>query len=229
VRLFSGQDFAALGTIPLGTDADNVRIDSGAHRVYVGYGNGALAVIDPVSRKRVADIPLAGHPESFQLDPAGPNVFVNIPGAKQIVVVSRDTGRAVASWPTGRLRSNYPLALDEAKNRLLSVFREPAHLQAYDARSGEAQVGFDVCEDSDDVFVDARRRRVYVICGDGYIDVLDASGNTFAAVKRVTTSAGSRTGLFLPDSDRLLVAVRAAHGQPAAVWIYRVSGPFGTK
>ncbi len=44
VRLFKGGDLTSLGTVALGDDADNVRIDESVHRVRVGYGSGALAV-----------------------------------------------------------------------------------------------------------------------------------------------------------------------------------------
>ena len=146
VRLFSGADFAALGNIPLGKDADNVRIDRAAKRVYIGYGDGALAVIDPATRKRIGDIPLKGHPESFQLDPTGDSIFVNVPDAGHIAIVSRDGKQQVAMWPTGSLRANYPLALDMDKGRAISVFRHPAQLQSYDIRSGRALNGIAALE-----------------------------------------------------------------------------------
>jgi hypothetical protein len=51
VRLFDSQTFAAIGQIPLGEEADNVRIDAASGHALVGYGGGALAVIDLVARK----------------------------------------------------------------------------------------------------------------------------------------------------------------------------------
>ena len=52
VRLFRGADFKETGRIDLGDDADNVRIDTVGRRVFVGYGKGALAVIDTESNAR---------------------------------------------------------------------------------------------------------------------------------------------------------------------------------
>lgn len=221
VRLFNGEDFAPLGTIALGNDADNVRVDPSAHRVYVGYGGGALAVIDPATRRRMANISLEGHPESFQLHPNDDRIFVNVPDADQIAVVSRTTNRQIATWKTGDLRSNYPLTLDVEKSRVMSVFRRPAHLQPFDMASGHMPSGSGVCGDSDDVFFDTQRQRVYVICGDGFVDSLDVAGVALTRIGRLKTSSGSRTGLFVPDLDRLLVAIRAHGDEPAAVWILR--------
>jgi len=69
VRVLRRDDLAPIGRIELGDDADNVRVDASRNRVLVGYGNGAIAVIDPATRTKVADIRLKDHPESFRLDP----------------------------------------------------------------------------------------------------------------------------------------------------------------
>lgn len=221
VHLFRAPDFEPAGVIALGDDADNVRIDAHARRVYVGYGRGALAVIDPAARRKIADIPLKGHPESFQLDPASERVFINVPAAGQIAVVSRNTNRPLEEWPAGNLHENFPLALDTVNARVISVFRRPARLQAFDMHTGRAVAESEVSTDADDVFVDATRRRLYVICGEGYVDALDAAGDGYKRLSRLKTSAGSRTGLFVPELDRLVVAIRAARDEPAAVWVLR--------
>jgi hypothetical protein len=221
VRLFRGEDFSPLGRIPLGSDADNVRIDRAARRVYVGYGRGALAVIDADTRKKLGEIELKGHPESFQLDSSGPRIFVNVPDAHEIAVASRETLGLVASWPTQNVRANFPLAIDGTHARVLSVFREPARLEAFDMKSGARLGGAAACSDADDVFVDAKRDRVYVICGQGSVDTYARSDKGYARTGRIETSGGTRTGLFVPDLDRLFVAIRATRARQASVRILR--------
>ena len=76
VQIFRGSDLVLVGRIDLGEDADNVRIDPNTHHVLVGYGKGALAVIDPVSRKKIGDVKLQGHPESFQSTADGSEGFI---------------------------------------------------------------------------------------------------------------------------------------------------------
>ena len=71
--------------------ADNVRLDAANGKIYVGYGH-ALAAIDAKSGKLLERIELAGHPESFQLEPSGTRIFVNVPSAAQIAVVDRSKG-----------------------------------------------------------------------------------------------------------------------------------------
>ena len=220
VYLFKGEDWTPLGSLELGKDADNVRIDEATHRVWVGYGGGALAVIDPNSRRKVADISLQEHPESFRLAAAGPEIYVNVPDAGQIAVVDRNAGKQVATWKTGDLRSNYPLALDE-NGQVLAVFRHPARLAVFRAQDGQRLQALETCGDSDDLFVDAKRRRVYVTCGEGVIDVFSRAENGYRHLGRLATSSGARTSLFVPELDRLYLAVRATSSAPAAVWVIR--------
>jgi len=89
VRLFEGSDYNAAGRIELGSDADNIRIDTAAKRVFIGYGSGGLAIIDPLTHSKVGDVPLKAHPESFQIDPDTSQIFVNVPDARGIAVVDR--------------------------------------------------------------------------------------------------------------------------------------------
>jgi hypothetical protein len=203
-----------------GEDADNVRIDESTHRVWVGYGSGGLAAIDPNSRRKVADIALKGHPESFRLAPAGPEIYVNIPDAGEIAVVDRNAGKQIASWKTNELHSNYPLALDES-GQILSVFRHPSRLAVFRAQDGHRVQALETCGDSDDLFVDAKRHRVYVTCGEGVIDVFSHDAGGYHHSGKLATSSGARTSLFVPELDRLYLAVRAGFSTPASIWVVR--------
>jgi hypothetical protein len=224
VRLYRGADLAPLGSIELGDDADNVRIDEAAHRVWVGYGSGALAAIDADSRRKAAEIPLPAHPESFRLDPGGSAIFVNLPRAKEIAVVDASAGKQVASWSTGLLLGNFPLALDD-EGQILSVFRVPARLAVFRKEDGKRLEVLDTCGDSDDLFFDSKRRRVYVSCGEGAIDVFSREASGYHHVGRFATSAGARTSLCVPELDRLYLAVRASSSTGAAIWVVRPTIP----
>src|SRR5689334_11706082 len=87
VRVLRADDLSLLGRVDLGDDADNIRIDPQRGHVLVGYGKGALAVIDPKTRAKLADIPLRAHPESFQINEGGLRAFVNVPDAGLIQVL----------------------------------------------------------------------------------------------------------------------------------------------
>jgi DNA-binding beta-propeller fold protein YncE len=221
VRFFSGPTLAPAGRVELGDDADNVRVLPGGRGFVVGYGSGALALIDGATRAKQADITLKDHPEAFQLDPAGPRVFVNVPDAREIAVVDRAAGRQVARWTVPGARANFPMALVVPRREVAVVFRSPARLAILRADDGAVVANPETCGDADDVFHDARRDRLYVTCGDGAVDVFDVAGGLYRHLSRLKTVSGARTGLLVAELDRLFVAVRARGGEPAAIWVFR--------
>jgi len=221
VRLFRGSDYAAAGQVDLGDDADNIRLDGPANRIIVGYGSGGLAVIDAASSRKVADIPLSVHPEGFQLDPGSNRILVNLPKAQAIAVVDRQSGKQTATWPMRIAGGNFPMALDQTARHVLVAFRNPAKLGAFSMEDGSLIASPDICGDADDLFVDAKRRRVYISCGEGVLDVLDLAQDAYRRVARIATVAGARTSLFVPEMDRLMLAVRASAGEPAAIWVFQ--------
>jgi hypothetical protein len=219
VRLFRAGDFAAAGRIELGDDADNIRVEPSTDRLFVGYGDGGLAAIDPVSRQKIADVSLKAHPESFQLDRTTGLIFINVPKAREIAVIDRVAGRQIASWPTSN-ESNFPMALDEENQRVLVVLRRPATLEVLSKADGRSIARVETCGDADDLFFDSKRRRVYVSCGEGFLDVFDAQAG-YRRLAHIPTISGARTSLFVPELDRLFLEARAATGEPAAIWILR--------
>lgn len=221
VKLFQGVGLTPAGRIDLGDDADNIRIDARVKRVFVGYGGGGIAVIDPARKANVADIPLKAHPESFQLDPNSPRLFANVPDAAQIAVVDRDVGRQSGTWTTGDARANFPMAVDAEQRRVLVVYRKPAKLVAYRMENGAVAAEVATCGDSDDLFVDAKRRRVYVSCGEGFIDVFEMRDSGYQRIARIATARGARTSLFVPEIDCLFLAVRASGAEPASIWVFK--------
>jgi DNA-binding beta-propeller fold protein YncE len=210
-------------TLPLADDADNVRYDAKAKRAYVGYGSGALAAIDPSDGRRLGEVHLAGHPESFQLEKAGPRVFVNVPTANQIAVIDREAMKLVTTWPVTEAHANFPMALDEAGHRLFVGCRKPAKVLIYDTSSGKPTGAMDSIGDTDDLFYDAARKRLYVTGGEGFIDVFEQQDATrFTRVAHIATAAGARTSLFVPELNRLYVAVPHRGTQQAEIRVFEV-------
>jgi len=221
LRLYQAPAFTLLGSIALGADADNIRIDPWRNRVIVGYGKGGLAVIDPASRRKIADMPLDGHPESFQFDATGSRIFVNVPDASRIASLDAVSGRQVSILESAGASANFAMAVDADAHRVMVAFRNPARLVVYGTGTGKREASLETCRDADDVFVDARRRRLYVSCGEGVIDVIAPAGGAYERIARIPTVAGARTSLFVPVNDRLYLGVRASGAEPAAIWVFR--------
>jgi YVTN family beta-propeller protein len=221
VQFLDASDYHPARAVRLGADADNVRYDPAAKRLFVGFGGGALAAVNPADGKVLGEAKLSGHPESFQLERAGPRVLVNVPTADQIAVVDRAAMKVTARWPVVSAKSNFPMALDEANHRVFVGCRRPAKVLVYDTTTGKESGSFEIVGDTDDLFYDAARKRLYVSGGEGYLDVLqEQDASQFARVAHIATAAGARTSLFVPETARLYLAVPHRGAQKAEVRVY---------
>jgi len=220
LRVFDGTTYAVIKTVSLGDDADNLRGDPAAKRVYVGYGSGALGVVDAVTGEVVVRIPMGAHPESFQLEQAGPRIFVNLPGAYAVAVVDRNQKKVVTKWSTGMAAGNFPMALDEANHRLFVACRLPACLLIFDTQNGKKIAKLDLHGDCDDLFYDAARRRLYASCGEGFIDIFETTAGQPKQVESIKTEARARTCFF--TGNILYLAVPRRGNQPAEIRCYRL-------
>jgi hypothetical protein len=126
-----------------------------------------------------------------------------------------------ATWRVATAKANYPMALDEANHRLFIGCRRPAKVLVYDTASGSEVGSFEIVGDTDDLFYDASRKRLYVTGGEGFIDVFqNQDGDRFARIARITAAAGARTSLFVPDLNRLYLAVPHRGSQKAEIRIF---------
>jgi DNA-binding beta-propeller fold protein YncE len=224
VRFFRASDLLPLSRVYLGNDADNIRMEPSTNYLFVGHGNGGLAIIDAVRQSELDDIKLAGHPESFQIDPNARHVFVNVPEAHQIALVDLSSLAQISTWHFRGLEANFPMALASPTGPLAVVFRLPATIVFLDPATGTVIQKLGTCDDADDLFFDDHRHRVYVSCGDGSIDVLAKGQQGFRSIGRVETSRGARTSLYVPTLDRFFVAVRAGWSRSqAAILVFRPS------
>lgn len=224
LSILDGAAFKFLKTLGEMPDADNLRYDVSADLVYVGYGDGALAIVRVASAEKAAEIKLAGHPESFQLEQQGSRIFVNVPDAKQVAVIDREKPSVVSNWPMEKFQANFPMALDEANHRLFLGCRRPARVVVLDTAHGEPVADLAISGDTDDLFYDARNRRLYLSCGEGFIDVIgQRSPDSYQMRERIPTRSGARTSFFCADLDEYYLAVPQRGAQPAELRIYRPS------
>ena len=221
-KIFDGKSFQQLKELSLKDDADNVRYDDAAKKIYVGYGNGGIAIINAPDGKQTASIKLSAHPEAFELEKHGNRIFVNVPNAHQVAVIDRDKAEVISTWKTDLAFSNFPMAFDEANHRLFVGCRLPSRLVVLNSDSGDVVAKIDMSGDADEIFYDDKRRRIYAVCGAGKIDVIEqAEPNQYKRSAQIDTAAGARTGLFVPERDTLFVGVPHRGSQNAEIRAYR--------
>lgn len=222
VKVFDGATYGLKTTVTALDDADNLRFDTKTKLIYAGYGDGALAIIDSATMKQTGSVKLAAHPESFQLEKEGSRIFVNVTDAKHIAVIDREKRNVIATWPMEKFQAHFPMALDEANHRLFVGCRKPARLAVLDTANGKLVSDLKISGDTDDLFYDARRKRLYVSCGEGFIDVIDQrDADTCQLRERMPTRAGARTSFFSVETDDFFLAVPMRGNQSAELHVFR--------
>jgi hypothetical protein len=222
LRIYDGKSLTLEETLAFGEDADNVRYDEQTGDIWVGYGNGGIAIANAAGQD-VGLVALGAHPESFQFELNGDRLYVNVPKQFGVAVVDRKKRAVVAKWGLGGRFANYPMALDDTHKRLFVGCRIPAKLVVLDTTSGQIVASLSSIGDADDIFYDAGRRVVYVIGGEGAVEVFrQRDADHYEPDGRITTAPGARTGLFVPALNRLFVAVPHRGLQSARVLVYEV-------
>jgi hypothetical protein len=194
VRSFDSHTLKPLHDVTLGSDADNLRYDAAHQQLLAGYGSGAIAVLG--------------------LDLARRSSFAPIDLASQAVN---------AAWTHPGAAANFPMALDAAIHRLFIPCRQPARLLVVDSDTGRITAWAPTVGDADDVFVNEALRLVYVIGGQGYVDVVFVrAADAMVSRARIPTAPGARTGLYVPEWNKLLVAAPRQGTSDARLLVFAV-------
>lgn len=92
-----------------------------------------------------------------------------------------------------------------------------------DTTTGRRVADLEIVGDTDDLFYDAAKKRIYVTGGAGAIDVIEQrDADHYKVREHVTTAAGARTAFFSADLQVLFLAVPQRGGQGAEIRSYRI-------
>ncbi len=206
VRSFDSHTLQPLHQVKLGDDADNLRLDAAHNQLLAGYGAGGIALLG-LDLSRKSNFSLPAHPESFQFDAEGQHLFVNLPDNHSIASIDLGSQAVNPDWLHPSAAANFSMAFDKTIHRLFVPCRKPARLLIVNSDTGRITAWQTTVGDADDIFVDEALRIVYVIGGDGFVDVLYVrAGDAMVSRSRVPTALGARTGLYVPEWNKLIVA-----------------------
>jgi len=224
VRSFDSHTLKPLHEISLGDDADNLRYDAAHQQVLAGYGKGAIAALS-LDLGKQANFALPVHPESFQLTPDGQHLAVNLPDNHSIGLIDLTSHAVNPEWAHPMGAANFAMAVDGTIRRLFIPCRKPPRLQVVNSETGHIAAWLPaVGEDADDIFIDERLRIVYVIEGAGVVNVLYVRfGDALVSRAKVPTAPGARTGLYVPEWHKLLVAAPRQGTQNARLLVFAVA------
>jgi DNA-binding beta-propeller fold protein YncE len=222
-NIFDGADYKPLKTIKF-PDTDNVRYDPARSQVYVAHAEKSLGVVDAKTYAVKADIKLPGAAEGFQVMPNQPRLFLIIPSPSQLVVIDPDKREVIATHPITKATNGHPIAIDDANHRLFVGCRKEPMVVVMDTETGKEIAGIPIPDGVDDMFYDAKRKRLYASCGDGLVAVIrQLDADRYELAERMSTAKQAKTSLYDADSNRLFVAVPRQEGKPGPeIRVYRV-------
>ena len=92
---------------------------------------------------------------------------------------------------------------------------------AIDTGTGKQTASFEIVGDTDDLFYDAAKSRIYIIGGAGFVDSFEQKdADHYNRIAHDATAVGARTGLFVPEWGKLFVAVPHRGEQRAEILVY---------
>ncbi len=223
LKIFNGASYQLLKTVKLLTDADATGYDPVTHYLYIANGGldaglnyGLLSIVDTSTGQRVGDIKIdSNRLEAMVLEKSGPRLFLNATEKNAIAVIDRTKKAVVATWPATGCHVNASVALDESHHRLFVACRD-GNLVVLDSGTGKVLQVLPISTGVDDMVYDPATQRIYVACGEGFVNVYHAiDADHYRSIGKIPTGPLGKTGLLVPELKKYFVAV-PPHGAAAA-------------
>jgi len=192
-----------------GTNPDAILYEPASHKLYTFNGKSAdVTVMDAVSLKVLATMPVGGKPEFAVSDGSG-KVYVNIEDKAEIVVLDVASDKVTAHYALAGCEEPTGLAMDVPHARLFSVCQNNV-MAVTDARTGKRVASVPIGAHPDAAYYDAASATVFSSNGEGSLSVIhQADPDHYSAEQTVQTQKGARTMAFDPASKRVFLPLAA--------------------
>ena len=221
IGVFTAGDAPRIDKISVGIRPNGLAYDPRRARLLAAHvgdpglpGSCTVSVIDVRTRKRIADLAVAGRTRWTVYDPVADAFHVNIADPPQIVVVESGDPVGVRRVVAIPHAGPHGLDLDLARRRLFCACDAGVLLEV-DADSGTLLATEAIAGAPDVVFFNAALHRLYVAIGDpGVIEVFDTA--PLRRHETITTETGAHTLAF--DAARNIVCAFLPASHRAAVY-----------
>ena len=231
-KVLDGKTYAVLKTLKLTPGADVMKYDPASGQVWIVTGGKnahhklpytLLVRVDAASGQTKGEIRFeTDFTEAMAFEQKGHRAFVNVSGRHEIAVIDKRSGQVIATWPVKEGENNAPMALDEANKRLFVVTRKPFKLIVIDTGTGKSLASFDAPQRTNELIFDQANRRLY-LSGDDHIAVFTQhDADRYEETARVPSDKGAKTAVYVPELNRLFVAVAGKGTTKAGVLQYEV-------
>jgi len=220
-KVFRGDDFKQISSVPLGTNPNHVGYDPATKYLYIGFRDatsGHLAIVDSETGRKLGGIKTDALPGGIKIESAGPRIFVTLFGENKLGVVDRNKREQIATWPLAHLAS--ALALDESRHRLFAGGRNPPKLIVFDTESGKQIAELDCVSGIDDLWYDTARKRIYATGTDGIAVYDQKDADHYTPMVRIANAPGAATSIWVPTLNRLFVSAPKVGNGNAAILVF---------
>jgi DNA-binding beta-propeller fold protein YncE len=215
VELVDGKDYKILRTIKLPGGVDGAVYNPVDHYYYVESGSDeasvkthVLNIIDTKTFTHVGDITLPGnHSEAMAIDREGRKLYVNLTGLNQVGIVDLPSRKVLNTWPVPETQTTNALILDEPNQRLFITGRKPPKLVILSSTDGKMAASFPISGLNDDMWFDTARKRIYATGTETTTVFEQQDADHYQHLADVPTGFRAKTSIFVPQLDRLYVAV----------------------
>jgi DNA-binding beta-propeller fold protein YncE len=212
----SADTYAKKQSVALTPGSDTAKYDASSNILYVVTGGkdvdmktANLEAVNPDTGAKLGSITFSdNHVEAMAFVDGDPRLFINLAQTNKIAVVDRKAMKVLATWPVPPAKQNAMVAFDPSQHRLYIVCRDPGMVVVMNSDTGAVVATQPAPLRADEVQYDAAAHRLYVPGGEGYMGIYDTSDlDHLKLLEKVTTAPGAKTGLLLPASHRLFLAV----------------------
>ena len=231
-KVIDAKTYAIVDTIKLTPGADVMNYDPSTRSVWIVTGgknatkklpDTTVAVVDTATGKVRAEVKFdTDFTEAIAFEQKGNRAFVNVSGKHYVAVVDKKTHKVLTTWPIKEGQNNAPIGLDEANKRLFVVTRKPFKFVVLDTDTGATVATLDAPQRTNELIFDKVNRRIY-LAGDDYVAVFRQQGpDQYQEIARVKSEKGAKTAFYVPELNRLYVAVAGKGDVKAGVLQYEV-------
>ena len=230
LNIYDGKNYKLVKTVPLKVDADSIGYDPATTDLYIVNGGDnahetftMLSAVNTTKAQKIADIKIDGDTlEAMALERNGDKLYLDNPAKNTVDVIDRKTNKMVAAWPVKLSKDNSTMALDEPAHRLFVGCRE-GKLVVFDTQTGKELQALPIGPRADDMTFDPASKRIYVISGgQGAVDVYqEKDPDHYESLGKVSSAPGAKTGLWVPELNRLFVSVPAQGAAAGKVLVYQ--------
>ncbi|HVB97975.1 MAG TPA: YncE family protein [Candidatus Dormibacteraeota bacterium] len=230
LRIYDGTSYRLLKTVKLLTDADALGYDPATRNLYIANGGKdaklnytLLSIVNTDNGKQTGDIRINGNRlEQMALDPDGGRLFINVTDRRAVGVIDLKEQKVIAMWPIARGDINAAMALDEKDHRLFVACRS-GEMDVFDTENGKVVAVLPISKGADDMTYDGARKRIYVPCAEGVVDVFqERDPDHYARIGKIPSGPMGKTGILVSRLNRYYVAVPPHGSTKAEILVYRV-------